>query len=74
MVQLNAHFDGKAIVPDEKVELPTGVRLRITVEVAPSTIKNTEDDPFLKLAGLGEEIWEGIDGVEYQRREREGWE
>jgi hypothetical protein len=31
---LIAHFDGKVIVPDEPVELPTGCRLEIRVETA----------------------------------------
>ena len=32
MVQLNAHFDGKVIVPDEPLSLKPNQRLRITVE------------------------------------------
>ena len=31
-------------------------------------------DPIRALQGLGAEIWEGIDPVEYQRKEREGWD
>jgi hypothetical protein len=29
-----AHFDGKAIVPDEPVQLPVGQRLRVHLELA----------------------------------------
>ena len=32
MVRLNAHFDGKVIVPDERTTLTAGTRLRVTVE------------------------------------------
>jgi hypothetical protein len=32
MVALNAHFDGKTIVPDEPVGLAPGTRLRVTLE------------------------------------------
>ena len=32
MVTLNAHFDGKAIIPDEPTGLAAGSRLRVTVE------------------------------------------
>ncbi len=32
MVTLNAHFDGKVIVPDEPTGLAAGTRLRVTVE------------------------------------------
>lgn len=31
-------------------------------------------DPIRALQGLGAEVWEGIDPVEYQRKEREGWD
>jgi hypothetical protein len=32
MVTLNAHFDGKTIVPDEPVSLTPNQKLRITIE------------------------------------------
>ena len=73
MVELTAHFDGQALIPDDKVDLPRGVPLRLTIEL-PEAQAADPHDPFLRLAGLGAEIWDGIDGVEYQRREREGWE
>ena len=39
MVTLNAHFDGKVIVPDEPSSLtvPAGTRLRISVEAVDET-------------------------------------
>jgi hypothetical protein len=32
MVTLNAHFDGKVIVPDEPLNLPANQKVRISVE------------------------------------------
>lgn len=32
MVKLNAHFDGKVIVPDEPLSLPPNQKLRISIE------------------------------------------
>jgi hypothetical protein len=32
MVTLNAHFDGKSIIPDEPISLPSGTRLRVSIE------------------------------------------
>ncbi len=33
MIKLNAHFDGKVIVPDEPLELEPNQRVRIEVEL-----------------------------------------
>ena len=71
MVRLTARYDGKVLVPDEPVALPTGVPLHVTVQTDDET---GDADPILARDGLGLEIWDGIDPVEYQRREREGWE
>lgn len=30
-------------------------------------------DPLRLLQGLDSEVWQGIDPLEYQRQEREGW-
>ena len=71
MVRLTAHYNGKVIVPDEPVQLPEGVPLEITVR--PQN-HSGQSDPILELSGLGMDVWAGVDPVEYQRREREGWE
>jgi hypothetical protein len=34
MVQFNGHFDGTAITPDEQVEIPINIPLRVTIEPA----------------------------------------
>jgi hypothetical protein len=36
MVQFNGHYDGRAITPDEQVEIPVNVPLRVTIEPAPA--------------------------------------
>ena len=71
MIRLTVRYDGEVFVPDTPVELPTGVPLQIVVEIPSDAVNG---DPIRALVGLGEEVWEGIDPVEYQRREREGWE
>lgn len=52
MVMLNAHFDGKVIVPDEPLNLPPNQKVRIQVEPingdAPS-----QRIRFRDLIGLG---------------------
>jgi len=35
MVEFTAHFDGKHLLPDEPVDLPTNKPLRVTVEEVP---------------------------------------
>jgi hypothetical protein len=41
MVAIIGHFDGKVIVPDEPVDLPTGQRLIVHLEPAPNTDTKT---------------------------------
>ena len=54
MVTLNAHFDGKTIVPDEPVSFPTNQKLRITIEaidqaIEPAAIFSPHADPVVAL-------------------------
>jgi hypothetical protein len=44
-----------------------------TVYLAKRSLRD-EDDPILRLRGLGKEIWKGVDPDEYIRELREGWE
>ncbi len=37
MVKLNAHFDGKVLVPDEPLALKPNQQVRITIEPIPSS-------------------------------------
>ena len=32
MLEFNGHFDGKVITPDERVQIPVGMPLRVAVE------------------------------------------
>jgi hypothetical protein len=34
MVQFSGHFDGRVITPDEQVDIPVNIPLRITIEAA----------------------------------------
>jgi len=34
MVQFSGHFDGRVITPDEQVEIPVNIPLRVTIEPA----------------------------------------
>ena len=41
----------------------------------PSDLKTVdEDDPVLAMAGVGAEIWEGVDPDDYVRALRAGWD
>jgi hypothetical protein len=70
MVRLTARNDGKVLVPDGPVNLPQDVPLTVVVEAGDN---GNQVDPILAICGLGAELWKGIDALEYQRREREGW-
>lgn len=46
-----AYFDGRVLIPDEPVELPTGRRLRVQIELA-------DDNPprFASLLGFAADL------------------
>ena len=48
MIALNAHFDGKVIVPDSPLNLPANQRVRVQLEPIPSARTD-----FRKWIGLG---------------------
>lgn len=54
MVTLNAHFDGKVIVPDEPLDLPANQKLRISVEAvdAMESIDSSRKADLSRLFGL----------------------
>lgn len=60
MVQFNGHFDGRAITPDEHVELPVNVPLRVTIEPAP--VENHAAVNWQRLLDLASES--AVDGPE----------
>jgi hypothetical protein len=43
MVQFNGHYDGRTITPDEFVDIPVNVPLRITIEPARAEIGSGVD-------------------------------
>jgi hypothetical protein len=46
MIALNAHYDGKVIIPDEPLDLPADQQLRITIEpVVPDPTKTNNKPP-----------------------------
>ena len=45
MVTLNAHYDGKTIVPDEPVTLAPNQKLRVTIETIESPVGVTPSKP-----------------------------
>lgn len=40
MTTIYAHFDGKAIVPDEPVSLPVGTKLKVSFEPAEAQVED----------------------------------
>ncbi len=52
MVTLNAHFDGKAIVPDEPLALEPNQRLRITIETIGPASHVSDRVPGLQRGAL----------------------
>lgn len=72
MVKLNAHFDGKVLVPDEPLALKPNQRVRIQVELIEQPLEQSDSKRRLGLqrgavvyiagdfdAELGDEFWSG---------------
>lgn len=80
MVRITARYDGKVLIPDGPLTLPRDVAIEIMVPSDAAADSNGNGtgsgvaSGVLRLAGLGADAWAGVDAVEYQRREREGWE
>lgn len=61
MVTLNAHFDGKVIVPDEPTGLPAGTRLRVTLEpLSPAGSPGTGKLELPLLTGVDPQVVRAI--------------
>lgn len=60
MVQFNAHFDGRVITPDEQVEIPLNIPLRVTIEPAPAP--NSQVVEWTRLLDLANEC--AVEGPE----------
>jgi hypothetical protein len=51
MIKFTAYFDGNVIRPDERVEIPTNVPLRVTIEpVSHQQMQNVDWKRLLDLA------------------------
>jgi hypothetical protein len=48
---ISAHFDGRVLVPDEPIDLPTGQRLRIQVDLA-----SDAEPRFADLLGFAADV------------------
>ena len=69
MTTIKAHFDGKAIIPDEPVELPQNTQLYVLVgNKRPMTGKDLLESG---LVGLWEHRMDIGHSVEYARKLRE---
>lgn len=44
------------------------------IHILNQTVEQEKPLSILGLEGLGKEIWEGIDAVEYIRQERDSWD
>jgi hypothetical protein len=53
MVQFSGHFDGSVITPDEQVEIPKNVPLRVTIE--PVASSNSMDVDWSQLTDIASE-------------------
>jgi hypothetical protein len=51
MISLNAHYDGKVIIPDAPLNLPANQRVRISVEPIESAVVSHKPATFSKLIG-----------------------
>ncbi|HEX4793771.1 MAG TPA: hypothetical protein VH370_08270 [Humisphaera sp.] len=49
MIALNAHFDGKVIVPDEPLDLPANQKIRISIEPIEQATAPPAVQPKLQL-------------------------
>jgi hypothetical protein len=52
MLTIKAHFDGKTIVPDEPVSLPTGAALTVYVEPTPAVADEPDSERFATIGDL----------------------
>jgi len=46
----------------------------ISEDISHQALERTQRHKLMDLAGVGAELWEGIEAQEYVRQERESWE
>ena len=54
MVALQAHFDGKQIVLDEKFDLPTNAPLMVTLLYSPIQVETDSEEAWLRSASASD--------------------
>ena len=78
-IKIHAHYDGKTIVPDEPVDLPSDQQLEVEVRVIsaahpPRSEAGMKPDitslPFFGMWAARDDMQ---DSVEWVRKEREKW-
>jgi len=55
MIAINAHYDGKYLVPDEPLNVPPNKTLRVQIELDEPDKRSPRS--ILELEGNGAEIW-----------------
>ena len=73
VLETTAVYEKGVLKPDEELDIPELERVKVRIEVSPPG-KKTGKYSIMDLAGVGKEIWEGIDAQEYVREERRSWE
>lgn len=70
---INAHFDGKVIVPEKPVKLPVGKRLRLRIEFEPAENGKTRRPPRkIKITGAGQ-FHSGVPDLATNKKYMEGF-
>jgi AbrB family looped-hinge helix DNA binding protein len=67
---------GQIVLPKavrDRLRLRPGARLEVTLN-GRAIILREVGSVTRALAGLGREIWKGVDAVEYVREQRSGWD
>ncbi len=82
-VVIRAHFDGKTIVPDSQVDLPTDqaleveLRLLPKIDLAPAVSETAPGEHFdirtLPMFGMWADREDITDSAEWVHKEREKW-
>jgi hypothetical protein len=70
MTTIRAHFDGRVIVPDEKVDLPLNQPLKVQVETTGAPTGTASDLANSGLFGIWADRKDIGDSIEYARRLR----
>ncbi len=73
ILETTAIYEEGVLKPEQELEIPEHQRVKLRIEVGPEG-KKTGKYSIMDLAGVGKEVWEGLDAQEYVREERRSWE